>query len=137
MTIEEIRASDKTFLLPTDVAEVFGCDPHTIRLQARENPSMLGFPVTVMGKQTRIPRVAFLAFVDGKLPKTTPADSGWHYADLVEAYRWNGLLDAVMLHANVLDACIRRGAFDEAAEAVADYDRFIRDKQEATNEQHV
>lgn len=63
MTLEEIRASDKTFLTPADVAPVLGCDPHSIRLQAREFPEQLGFAVTVIGRRTLIPRKSFLRFM--------------------------------------------------------------------------
>jgi hypothetical protein len=64
MTLEEIRKSDKVWLTPSDVAEVLGCDPHSIRIQAHTAPERLGFPVCVVGSRTKIPRKPFLAFVD-------------------------------------------------------------------------
>lgn len=63
MTLSEIRSSDKTMLLASDVAPVLGCDPHSIRLQAREYPESLGFPVVVIGNRTLIPRKPFLAYL--------------------------------------------------------------------------
>ena len=63
MTLDEIRASDKTMLTPCDIATVLCCDPQLIRLQAREQPERLGFPVIVMGSRVKIPRKPFLAFV--------------------------------------------------------------------------
>ena len=63
MTVQEIQKSEKVFLLPTDVAPVLQCDPHWIRLTARHNPERLGFPVTVTGTRTRIPRIPFLRFI--------------------------------------------------------------------------
>ena len=66
MTIQEIRASDKPFLTPADVAEAMGADPQAIRVTARENPWRLGFPVSVIGTRTKIPRKAFLDWFDGK-----------------------------------------------------------------------
>lgn len=63
MTLAEIRASDKAFLTPAEVAPVIQCDPQFIRDMARQNPAQLGFPVTVMGKRTKIPRIAFLRFL--------------------------------------------------------------------------
>jgi len=63
MTLDEIRASTAAFLRPVDVAPVIRCDPQYIRDVARQNPDKLGFPVTVMGTRTRIPRLAFLAFL--------------------------------------------------------------------------
>lgn len=63
MTLAEIRASDKVMLLAKDVAPVLGCDPHSIRIQARECPEQLGFPVVVIGNRTLIPRKPFLAYL--------------------------------------------------------------------------
>ena len=63
MTLEEIKASGETMLKPADIAPVLGCDPHTIRIRAREFPENLGFPVAVIGRRTLIPRKAFLKFM--------------------------------------------------------------------------
>lgn len=63
MTLEEIRRSDKDVLTPADVAGVLGCNPHSIRIQAQENPYMLGFNVCVVGTRTLIPRLPFLQFM--------------------------------------------------------------------------
>lgn len=63
MTLAEIKASDKDMLIPTDIARILGCDAHSIRLQARGCPETLGFPVTVIGNRTLIPRRAFLRFM--------------------------------------------------------------------------
>lgn len=65
MTLDEIKKSDKLFLLPTDVAQVLGCNPHQIRMAARDDPEALGFPVTVIGSRTRIPRLPFIRFIEG------------------------------------------------------------------------
>ena len=66
MTLEQIRRSAKAVLIPTDVAEVLGCAPQSIRDQARNRPDLLGFPVTVVRRRTYIPRVAFLKYLDGE-----------------------------------------------------------------------
>ena len=63
MTLDEIRRSDKHFLLASEVAEVLGTNPNTIRLQAHCAPEMLGFPVIVMGRRVKIPRLPFLEFI--------------------------------------------------------------------------
>lgn len=63
MTLEEIRQSDRPFLLPADVAEVLHCDPQCIRILARTDRDRLGFPVCVVGSRTKIPRVPFLRFL--------------------------------------------------------------------------
>ena len=63
MKYEEILTSDKDFLIPKDVAEVLGCKPYSINTQAKENPAKLGFPVTVMGANVRIPRLGFIRWM--------------------------------------------------------------------------
>lgn len=63
MNLAEIKASEEIMLKPADIAKILGCDAHTIRLQAREYPESLGFPVAVLGNRTLIPRKAFLKFL--------------------------------------------------------------------------
>lgn len=65
MTLEEIRASTKEVLTPGDVAPVMRCDPQSIRVWARQRPDLLGFPVVVMGSRVKIPRLAFLRYMEG------------------------------------------------------------------------
>ncbi len=62
MTLAEIRASDKAVLTPADVAPVLGVNPQSIRAA---DPVDLGFPVCRIGTRTLIPRLPFLAFVEG------------------------------------------------------------------------
>lgn len=61
MTLEEIRKSDKVFLLPKDIAPVIGSNEQTIRVAARMG--LLGFPVTFVGNRTKIPRIPFLEYI--------------------------------------------------------------------------
>ncbi len=63
MTIEEIRSSDKLWLTPDDIAQVLESNPQQIRMTAREYPERLGFPVTIIGKYTKFPRIPFLRFL--------------------------------------------------------------------------
>lgn len=70
MTLDEIKRSDKLFLTPAEVAPVIGCDPQTLRIMAREDPALLGFPVTVMKSRTRIPRIPFIKFLEEGRPWT-------------------------------------------------------------------
>lgn len=63
MTLDDIKAIDREFLTPAQVAEIMGCDPQDIRVTARERPDMLGFPVYVIGSRTKIPRIPFLKFM--------------------------------------------------------------------------
>ena len=64
MTLEEIRRSDKAILIPADVAEVFGCHPHAIRIKARNGT--LEFPYSLIGSRVKIPREGFLAWMEGR-----------------------------------------------------------------------
>ncbi len=63
MTLDEIKSSNSVFLKPTDIAAILECNPQFIREVARKSPELLGFPVTVIGTRTRIPRKPFLAFL--------------------------------------------------------------------------
>mgnify|MGYP002765956606 CR=1 FL=1 len=65
LTIDDIKGMDKEMLTPAEASEVIGCNPHWIRLAAREKPELLGFPVIVIGNRTRIPRRAFVRFCEG------------------------------------------------------------------------
>ena len=63
MTMEEMKASDKLFLTPAEVAPVLGSDPHTVRCTARQRPELLGFPFTFSGNRMKIPRLPFLRWM--------------------------------------------------------------------------
>lgn len=66
MTLEEIKASDKTMLTPVDVSKVLGCAPYSINQQVKADASKLGFPVMMCGRRVKIPRLAFIAFIEGR-----------------------------------------------------------------------
>ena len=65
MTLDEIKNSKEHFLSPNDVADVIGCAPQKIRVQARTCPELIGFPVSVIGTRVRIPRRPFIQWVEG------------------------------------------------------------------------
>lgn len=67
MTLDEIRMSDKPCLIPTDISDVLGCNPKSIRVQAQNGT--LPFPCFTSGRITRIPREAFIAWMEGRLNK--------------------------------------------------------------------
>ena len=60
MTIEQMMESRQLLLNPADIAEVLGVDAQDLRVQARNDPAALGFPVTRVGRRTLIPRIPFL-----------------------------------------------------------------------------
>lgn len=64
MTWNELIVSEKPFVMAKDVAPIIGASEHAIRVQARDNPDSLGFPVTRIGARTYIPRPAFIRFVE-------------------------------------------------------------------------
>ena len=71
MTLPELRASPKAFLTPAEIAPVLGCTPYSINLQAKADPSALGFAVCVTGTRVRTPRLAFLRWLTyGNAPIT-------------------------------------------------------------------
>ena len=62
-TLQELADLDREFLTPQHVAPVLGCDPQTLRLQARHCPGKLGFQVIIMGNRVKIPKDPFLRFM--------------------------------------------------------------------------
>lgn len=64
-TLQEIENCPKAVLSPTDVAGYLGCEPYSINVQAKADPSVLGFPVIVMGSRVRIPKEGFVRFCRG------------------------------------------------------------------------
>lgn len=66
LTIDDIRAMSKSFLIPSEAAQVLGCDPQWIRIMARERPERLGFPVSCTSEhRVKIPREPFIRFLGG------------------------------------------------------------------------
>ena len=65
MTLEEIAAIPDEVLTAAQIAPVCRMDQETIRGQARERPELLGFPVIVAGRQVRIPKRAFVRYMQG------------------------------------------------------------------------
>ncbi len=65
MTLDEIRNSTKEVLTPAEVAPVLGCDPQDIRVAAKQHPERLGFNVAVIGTRVKVPRLAFIRWMEG------------------------------------------------------------------------
>jgi len=66
MTLDEIRNSIKEVLTPAEVAEVLGCDPQDVRVAAKVHPERLGFNVAVIGTRVKVPRRAFIRWMEGE-----------------------------------------------------------------------
>lgn len=65
MTLSEIKALDKEFLTPAEIAPILGCDAQDIRVTARQRPDLIGFNFTFVGTRMKIPRRAFIKWVEG------------------------------------------------------------------------
>ena len=63
MTVDELRSMTDTIITPEQASKVLKCSPQSIRLAAHQRPELLGFPVIVMGTETKIPRIPFLRFL--------------------------------------------------------------------------
>lgn len=66
MTLSDVRAMDREYLIPREVAAVLGADPQFIRVAARQEPERLGFPVCIIGCRVKVPRRAFIAWMEGR-----------------------------------------------------------------------
>lgn len=70
MTMQEIRNSDKDYLIPSDIAEVLGCDKYNINLQVKQDKELginsFPFPTILIGSRVKIPRKAFIRAMDGE-----------------------------------------------------------------------
>lgn len=59
-TLEELKASEKDFFTPREVAGVLGVNPYTINIMVRDCPEQLGFPAFKIKSRVKIPKVPFL-----------------------------------------------------------------------------
>lgn len=64
--MNQLNQSTSRFITPAEAAKAIGCDPNLIRLQAKQRPELLGFPVCVVGSRVKIPRVPFIKFIEGR-----------------------------------------------------------------------
>ena len=62
-TLQTLEAIDREWLTPAQVAAALHWDAHAIRMQAREDPKKLGFPVVVYRSRVKIPKRPFLSFM--------------------------------------------------------------------------
>lgn len=65
MTLEELKKLDKDVITPAVAAQVLQCDPHWIRVAAHQDKSLLGFPVIILNSRVKIPRLAFIKYMEG------------------------------------------------------------------------
>ncbi len=64
MTMAEIKAESKDYLVPTDICGVLGCSAYNINLQVKHDKELginsFPFPTILIGSRVKIPRIAFL-----------------------------------------------------------------------------
>lgn len=64
-TLRDVAESKKLMLTAVDIAPILRSDPQLIRMQARERPELLGFPVVCIGSRVKIPKEGFLRHIRG------------------------------------------------------------------------
>jgi hypothetical protein len=64
MTLKEIEALDRDFLIPSEIAPILGTTGYAITIQVREDKengiNSFPFPTIKIGNRTKIPRLPFL-----------------------------------------------------------------------------
>ena len=68
MTLRDIEDMTSNTLTVKQVAEFLSKDPQVIRDQAEREPKYLGFPICKAGHSYCIPRIGFIAWVNGMTP---------------------------------------------------------------------
>ena len=66
MTLDDVKQMDADTITPAVAAQVLGCNPQWIRVAARQDKSLLGFPVVIIRSRVKIPRLAFIRFMEGE-----------------------------------------------------------------------
>lgn len=64
VTLDDIKQMDREILTPAIVSQALEIDQQNIRYMARNRPELLGFPVSVFKSRTKIPRRAFVRFME-------------------------------------------------------------------------
>lgn len=67
MNLTDIAALPKETLTCKQVAPILGYGEYQLHQQAINKPELLGFPVIVIGNRVKIPKGAFIAFMNGTL----------------------------------------------------------------------
>lgn len=71
-TMDDIQKLNTDTITPAQAAPILHVDPQHIRLAARREPELLGFPVIIIGSRVKIPRIPFIEAIAGK-GKEVPA----------------------------------------------------------------
>ena len=82
MTLAQVEAIDREYLLPREVAAVLGTTDQGIRTWARQRPEELGFPVICIGSRVKIPKEGFLNYMKGGVSRGVVVD----YSERCDVY---------------------------------------------------
>lgn len=70
MTMDEIKRSDKMYLIPSDISGILGCAAYNINLQVKADKengiNSFPFPTILIGTRVKIPRLAFIKAMEGE-----------------------------------------------------------------------
>ena len=66
MTLQELEQIQRDILVPADIAPILGCTPYSINIAVRNGKNPFPFPVIVMNKRVRIPRIPFIKAMKGE-----------------------------------------------------------------------
>lgn len=64
-SLEKLKTLDRAVITPDEASKVLQCNPQYIRMQAHADASKLPFPVICIGSRVKIPRLPFIAFIEG------------------------------------------------------------------------
>ena len=67
MTLQELEQLETEVLTPNQVAPILGCQPYSINVAVRDGRNPFPFPVIVMNKRVRIPKMPFLKAMRGEI----------------------------------------------------------------------
>ena len=80
MTLQDLKEMDREFITPAIAGQILGCDPNYIRVAARKAREALGFPVILINNRVKIPKAAFINFMEGTLTLDRRTPQEWGYS---------------------------------------------------------
>lgn len=66
MTLEDIKKIPNEVLTIAEVAPILGMAPSRLREELKNSPENMGFSIIKYGQQIRIPKRAFIKFMEGR-----------------------------------------------------------------------
>lgn len=66
ITLNELKGMDRETFTADMLAQIIGCNPHYLRVAARKQPELLGFPALIYGSRVKFPKEGFIRFMEGR-----------------------------------------------------------------------